>query len=262
MGRAFDAGDATERDVSPGRGRSLAWLWVLIVSTFVGFGIGGSATFFWNNKEHPPIETAENSSPEQLQAPISNKQEVAPSTQKAGPSQKVGPEKQESGSSKDVNSTKQEVVPPKQPDQPAPPKVQDNERLAPATAFPGLKFYLNCDALTDGSLTDSVSGKLVGKGAKLELVDGMRGKAIRISHEPTDGSQHGLDLSTAAESLGIDANKPFTLAFWLRRAFFREGYRFGSLPPGGDHYEARSAIPIFQNSNASKCTPALVRQPY
>jgi hypothetical protein len=189
-----------------------------MVSTLVGF-VAGSGAAFWDYKNNPATQTAENSTPQQVHTPVSDKQEVVPPKQEVvPPKQEVVPPKQEAGPAKDVDSNLPKVVAPQQPDRPVPQKIPDNERLAAATAFPGLKFYLNCDAITDGGLTDSVSGKLV-KGVNLELVDGMRGKAARISHDPTDGMAHGLDLSPVADSLGIDASKPFTLAFWLRRTF-------------------------------------------
>jgi hypothetical protein len=101
---------------------------------------------------------------------------------------------------------------------PVKPKVDPVARgPRPATDFPGLKFYLPCDTLTDGKLTEAVSGKPVGMGAGLELTDGVRGKAIRLTHDRQDTNRYALDLTDQVGVLAVPADKPCTLSFWVRR---------------------------------------------
>jgi hypothetical protein len=61
-----------------------------------------------------------------------------------------------------------------------------------------------------------VSGKYVGKGSKLELVDGPRGRAIRVTAGAPGGPLEGLKLAEPGAALAIEEGKPFTLALWAR----------------------------------------------
>jgi hypothetical protein len=85
-----------------------------------------------------------------------------------------------------------------------------------ATDIAGLKFYLPCDKIENGSVIEAVSGKAVGKGRKLELVDGPRGKALRATAGGAGGTREALDLTAHVEALAIEEGKPFTLALWVR----------------------------------------------
>jgi hypothetical protein len=85
-----------------------------------------------------------------------------------------------------------------------------------ATDMKGLRFYLPCDKIENGSVTEAVSGKPVGKGRKLELVDGPRGKALRATAGGAGGTRDALDLTAHVDALAIEEGKPFTLALWVR----------------------------------------------
>ena len=83
-----------------------------------------------------------------------------------------------------------------------------------ASDFPGLKFYLACDEVSDGQVKDAVSGKLVGKLGGNELVDGPRGRALQLVGEHSGRAPvSGLELTSPCV---IPAGKPFTMAFWAR----------------------------------------------
>jgi hypothetical protein len=87
-----------------------------------------------------------------------------------------------------------------------------------ATDFPGLKLYLACDELTGGALVEAVGKKTVGSLEGGELVDGVRGKALRLSHD--ERVRHGkpaVDLSDLRDDFHVPANGPFTLALWVRQ---------------------------------------------
>ncbi len=88
--------------------------------------------------------------------------------------------------------------------------------VPPATALEGLQFYLDCDAASDGTVTESVSDKQVGKGAGLQLTDGARGKALRLTHEALSPVLYALDLSDQNDKFVVAVDRPFTLAFWAR----------------------------------------------
>jgi hypothetical protein len=85
-----------------------------------------------------------------------------------------------------------------------------------ATSIKGLRFYLSCDELNAGSVKETVSNKFVGKGQKLALVDGPRGKALRVTAGGPNGVREGFNLTAHADSLVIAEGKPFTLALWVR----------------------------------------------
>lgn len=88
--------------------------------------------------------------------------------------------------------------------------------VPPATAFKGLKFYLACEELANGNgLMEAMSGNKVGRGPKMELIDGPRGKAARtLAVGP--GAREGFDLTPNADLLAVGEGKPFTLALWVR----------------------------------------------
>jgi hypothetical protein len=86
-----------------------------------------------------------------------------------------------------------------------------------ASDFPGLKVYLACDELKDGALTESVGKKAAGKVEAGEVVDGVRGKALRLRHEARGpAAKAGVDLSDLKDVFQIPANGPFTLGVWVR----------------------------------------------
>jgi hypothetical protein len=86
-----------------------------------------------------------------------------------------------------------------------------------ASDFPGLKVYLACDELAGGALTESVGKKPAGTVDAGELVDGVRGKALRLSHDRrTRPGKQAADLSDLKDAFRIPANGPFTLAVWVR----------------------------------------------
>ena len=61
-----------------------------------------------------------------------------------------------------------------------------------------------------------MSRKFVGKGRKLELVDGPRGKALRVTAGGPNGTREGFDLTAHVDALAVEEGKPFTLAVWVR----------------------------------------------
>lgn len=108
--------------------------------------------------------------------------------------------------------------PPTSPPPAKPVAVATPHPVPPASDLPGLLFYLDCESADNGTVAERVSGQRVGKGVELELTDGARGKALRLTHERTqNGNWCALDLSDQKERLAIPAGKPFTLAFWARR---------------------------------------------
>ncbi|HUR55686.1 MAG TPA: LamG-like jellyroll fold domain-containing protein, partial [Gemmataceae bacterium] len=99
-----------------------------------------------------------------------------------------------------------------------PPKYAGAE-VPPATDFKNLRYYLTCDDIDTKQVKEAVSGMLVGKlGDRVEVTDGVRGKALRMTVERRNGQAErvaGIELDPKA--LAVDANKPFTLSFWVRR---------------------------------------------
>jgi hypothetical protein len=87
---------------------------------------------------------------------------------------------------------------------------------AAATEFKGLKFYLDGDTLDDGQVIDAVSKKVIGKPARVELVPGPRGKALRLTAQRDKNAEDSAALKIDPALLKIPANKPFTLALWVR----------------------------------------------
>jgi hypothetical protein len=103
------------------------------------------------------------------------------------------------------------------------PKVPKVEKVEPGRGalspaeLPGLRFHLACDAIDDGKVIEAVSGKPVGKLFGAALTEGVRGKALRLTHDRKEPNRYALDLSDQKEALAVAADKPFTLAFWARR---------------------------------------------
>src|SRR5437764_516552 len=89
----------------------------------------------------------------------------------------------------------------------------------------GARLPTTGDAIGAGGVTEEVSGKQVSKGVGLELVDGPRGKAFRLTHNSMSASPCALNLNRPVDGLRVAAGQPFTLAFWSRRAH-------GDPPPG------------------------------
>lgn len=88
--------------------------------------------------------------------------------------------------------------------------------VPPATDFKGLKLYLPCNGLEPGgALAEVVSGKNIGRGQRLDIVDGPRGKAVRATVGGA-APRTGFDLTPHVDALAIGEGKPFTLAMWVR----------------------------------------------
>jgi hypothetical protein len=91
-------------------------------------------------------------------------------------------------------------------------------RVPPAASeFPGLKFYLAFDEPAEGGVREEVTKKAVGKLTGGEYVEGVRGKALRLSCDPNSTMLPGvLDLSDRKEVFRVPDDEPFTLALWFR----------------------------------------------
>jgi hypothetical protein len=91
-------------------------------------------------------------------------------------------------------------------------------RVPPAASeFPGLKFYLAFDAPADSGVREAVSNKAVGKLAGGQYVDGVRGKALRLTCDPHGpGPAGSLDLGDPKGGFAVPADEPFTLSLWFR----------------------------------------------
>ncbi|MCE9562661.1 MAG: hypothetical protein K8U57_11500 [Planctomycetes bacterium] len=87
-----------------------------------------------------------------------------------------------------------------------------------ASDIKGLTFYLACDEIGKNNVKEMVSGKFVGTLKSGELIDGVRGKALRLTHKRTKETIAALDLSDQTELFAVDEAKPFTIAFWARRS--------------------------------------------
>lgn len=99
--------------------------------------------------------------------------------------------------------------------------------LDPST-LKGLKFYLGCETFGDGTLAEGVSGKQVGKCIGVELVEGVRGKGVRLTHNRTDSHRYALDLTDQVGALTVPAETPFTMSFWARRVLAEKQSGFGA----------------------------------
>jgi hypothetical protein len=122
-----------------------------------------------------------------------------------------------------------------------------------ASEFTGLKFYLACESVKSQTVVESVSGGQVGRAHRVELTEGVRGKAFRLTHDGTTLSRCALDLSGQKQLFTIEANAPFTLAFWVRRPHLSEGGEdvlvFEALP--GPTYAVRRGLEFRLFSNLS-----------
>jgi hypothetical protein len=87
----------------------------------------------------------------------------------------------------------------------------------PPSEFPGLKFHLAFDEDNGFHVRESVSGKLTVNLIYGQYVDGVRGKALRLSYQPRSMTPAPrLDLKSQTPVLGVPADTPFTLALWVR----------------------------------------------
>ncbi len=89
-------------------------------------------------------------------------------------------------------------------------------KAEPASGTDGLRFHLAFDELKDGTVKESVSGKFIGKSETAALIDGPRGKALRLSPKWQAGRPPVSGLMLDPELLRIPAKKPFTFALWAR----------------------------------------------
>jgi hypothetical protein len=99
--------------------------------------------------------------------------------------------------------------------------------VPPATSFKGLRFYLDCDALEDDRVIEAVSKKSIGPIERAELIDGPRGKALRLFSAKKLSDDRRVGLSLDPGLLSVDAGKPFTYAMWTRQP----GANIASGPP-------------------------------
>jgi hypothetical protein len=102
-----------------------------------------------------------------------------------------------------------------------PPRLVPNARPVPQapSEFPGLKFHLAFDEDAGAGVKESVSGKVVGRLIGGQYVDGVRGKALRLSFVPKPGATASgvrLDLTDQKDVLRVGADTPFTLTMWVR----------------------------------------------
>lgn len=99
------------------------------------------------------------------------------------------------------------------------PEPYRGKAVPAATEIPGLKFYLPCDTFAGGKVVEAVSGKAVGGAVDGRLVDGPRGRGLRLTVTPVKGDPrqtgHGLDLS-GTDLLKVPAKGAFTLSVWAR----------------------------------------------
>ncbi|HUR54640.1 MAG TPA: LamG-like jellyroll fold domain-containing protein, partial [Gemmataceae bacterium] len=122
------------------------------------------------------------------------------------------------------------VAPPKppapaaaKPPAPPPPVPATAAKYAggpvPAAAdFPGLKYYLTCDEIDGTAVKEAVSGKSVGKlNPGAGLTDGVRGKALRLTHDTKAGGAAKAGLVLDGAALKVAAEKPFTISYWARK---------------------------------------------
>ena len=86
--------------------------------------------------------------------------------------------------------------------------------------IPGLKLHLPFDSTEDQRTIEAVSKSLVGKFADVpEVVDGMRGKALKLSVPVRGGSASvpvpfALDLSELRDFFAIEADAAMTVCLW------------------------------------------------
>jgi hypothetical protein len=99
-----------------------------------------------------------------------------------------------------------------------PPRPSSYTRsVPPPSEFPGLKFHLAFDEDAGPGVKESVSGKVVGKLLDGQYVDGVRGKALRLTFDPKVKDKVGrLNLADQKGIFRIGADTPFTLTMWVR----------------------------------------------
>jgi hypothetical protein len=193
-------------------GASLLWLWALLGSSALGLVTGGTG-FYFVRTQHRPAEN----DPVVEKPPVDAQPPTDPT--KVNPP-KVDPPKTDPPKSDPPKSDPPKVDPPK-------PKDAGSAPVA-ASTIPGLKFYLACDRLDGGKVIESVSGKQVGTAFGVELTDGPRGKALRLTHDRKYANRHALELADAREQLAVPADQSFTLAFWARRVHSDTNSGFGA----------------------------------
>jgi hypothetical protein len=115
------------------------------------------------------------------------------------------------------------------PNDPNVPQVDAGRGALSPSELPGLRFHLACDAIDNGKVIEGVTGKPVGRLFGAALTDGVRGKALRLTHDRKEANRHALDLTDQKEALVVAADKPFTLAFWARRVRAEETSGFGAF---------------------------------
>jgi hypothetical protein len=121
---------------------------------------------------------------------------------------------------------------------PAPHEKQPFGPVPRASDIKGLKFYLDCDAIDDGTVRDAASKKSAGKLNDGHLVDGARGKALRLTTKGgTAKDSPALALDPAL--IGIDADKPFTFALWVRHDY----PEVGNLPILSGYSKKQGTVP-------------------
>jgi hypothetical protein len=191
-------------------GGSFLWLWVLLGSSVLGTvaGAGGYLLIVRPGKSKPePVEIAA-TPPAPVSEPSPEQKDPAPVPSAPG----------NSPSGKTPPADPAPSNPPKKA--PARPPVKDPAPaggIPAASTFKGLRFYLPCDRVDNEAVFEAVSGKFVGTGRQVELIDGRRGKAIRVlAGGPPGQPREGLDLSAHVEALAIGEGKPFTIALWVR----------------------------------------------
>jgi hypothetical protein len=200
------------------------WLWVLLGAGALGVVLGAGAFLIAARKPKPPAD------PEGVveKPPVGQ-------PPKAGPQTKPDPQN----------------APPQNPP----------EEVLPRSApeIPGLRFYLSCDAIEKGYLTEGVSGKSVGPNRGMKSTDGPRGKAVRLTHDKRNSNASALDLSDHRDAFHIPANRPFTLMFWGRR--FDNGLKslpgaaiFGASTAQNSLHNRRLNINFAQSSASATAT--------
>lgn len=151
----------------------------------------------------PPTKPAETKS---------NRPVVTPATKHAEP---VRP-KAETPPTKTATSPAPAPTPsPSPPPTPSPPQP-DPVPIPKASDLPRIAVYLPFDGpeLND-LMTDAVSKRRIGRGLPTgTLIDGMRGKALRIQFTGRD--RGGLDLTDQSSRLDFRLGQAVTLAFWFR----------------------------------------------
>lgn len=114
-----------------------------------------------------------------------------------------------------ISPTPDPTVPPPTPTPPAPAPTTPTA-IPPASEIRGIATYLTFDGpLLEEVLVDSVTKHRIGRGAPNgSLVDGIRGKALRIQFTGRDNG--GLDITDQHAKLDFRIGQSATLSFWFR----------------------------------------------